>query len=192
MIGSLGRQPTEDKLTIYIKQDSDPHIKEMLPTLVEQSPDICRRRSDQGLPTAVEGSGTASRLLNRYRQQTPLDVPNDLLRTIEEVDRTKSPVESGETYDRSPGPLINSTPPAPILSATEREKKRYQRTMVRLMNQIRWKCVDLMRLCWLFTDSQHAAFEIAGETDQHVRYQRVGWNDCVHSNYSGEKSEREE
>lgn len=129
MIGSLGRQPTEDKLTIYIKQDSDPHIKEMLPTLVEQSPDICRRRSDQGLPTAVEGSGTASRLLNRYRQQTPLDVPNDLLRTIEEVDRTKSPVESGETYDRSPGPLINSTPPAPILSATEREKKRYQRTM---------------------------------------------------------------
>ena len=131
MIGSLGRQPTEDKLTIYIKQDSEPQVKEMLPTLVEQSPVTTRRRSDQGLSTPIEGSGTASRLLNRYRQQTPLDVPNDLLRTIEEVDRTpKSPVESSETYDRSPGPLTGNTPPAMILSAAEREKKRYQRTMV--------------------------------------------------------------
>jgi len=130
MIVSLGRQPTEDKLTFYIKQDSEPQVKEMLPTLVEQSPITTRRRSDQGLSTPIEGSGMASRL-NRVRPQTPLDVPNDLLRTIEEVDRTpKSPVETSETYDRSPGPLTGTTPPATTLSTAEREKKRYQRTMV--------------------------------------------------------------
>lgn len=124
MIGSLGRQPTEDKLTIYIKQDNEP--KE-LPTLIEQSPISTRRRSDQ---SPSDGSGTASRLLSRYRQQTPLDVPNDLLRTIEEVDRTKSPVETAETYDRSPAPLTGNVQPSPLLSAADREKKRYQRTMV--------------------------------------------------------------
>ena len=130
MIGSLGRQPTEDKLTIYIKQDepSEAASKE-LPTLIEQStPTSTRRRSDQSTP---EVSGTASRLLNRFRQQTPLDVPNDLLRTIEEVDRAKNPTESSETYDKAPGPL--PTPngqPAVLLSAAEREKKRYQRTIV--------------------------------------------------------------
>lgn len=130
MIGSLGRQPTEDKLTIYIKQDNEPQTKEMLPTLIEQSPISSRRRSDQG-PSSTDGLGTATRLLNRYRQQTPLDVPNDLLRTIEEVDRTKSPVETAETYDRSPAPLPAGTvQPSPLLSAAEREKKRYQRTMV--------------------------------------------------------------
>lgn len=167
MIGSLGRQLTEDKLTIYIKQDSEPQVKEMLPTLVEQSPVITRRRSDQGLP--AEGSGTASRLLNRYRQQTPLDVPNDLLRTIEEVDRTKSPIESAETYDRSPGPLTGSTPPASVLSATEREKKRYQRTMVRSIDYSNFFSLNCDSNT-IIADSQYVAVEIAGEIDQHFRY----------------------
>ncbi len=135
MIGSLGRQATEDKLTIYIKQDNEQPATKELPTLVEQSPVSSRRRSDQGTgSTPVEGSGTASRLLSRYRQQTPLDVPNDLLRTIEEVDRSpKSPVEVSENFDRvAPLPATNAQSTTP-LTAAEREKKRYQRTMVRLM-----------------------------------------------------------
>ena len=131
MIGSLGRQPTEDKLTIYIKQDNEQPSKE-LPTLVEQSPSISSRKRNDQVPTPPEGSGTASRLLNRYRQQTPLDVPNDLLRTIEEVDRSpKSPLESSETFDRvAPLPAGSAQSTTP-LTAAERDKKRYQRTMVK-------------------------------------------------------------
>lgn len=137
MIGSLGRQVTEDKLTIYIKQENEQPATKELPTLVEQSPVSSRRRSDQGGPTPVEGSGTASRLLSRYRQQTPLDVPNDLLRTIEEVDRSpKSPVEVSENFDRvAPLPATNAQSTTP-LTAAEREKKRYQRTMVRFIFQL--------------------------------------------------------
>ena len=126
MIDSLGRQSTEDKLTIYIKQENEADKSQQQPPPVEQSP-LSRRRSDQ--TGGSEGSGTASRLLNRYRQQTPLDVPNDLLRTIEEVDRNKNAAE--EAYDRSPGPLPPTTAQVnPLLSAADRDKKRYQRTMV--------------------------------------------------------------
>ena len=125
MIGSLGRETTQDKLTIYIKQENE---ADKPAPVVEQSPLSTRRRSDQNGPS--EGSGTASRLLNRYRQQTPLDVPNDLLRTIEEVDRNKI-AAAEENYDASPAPLPPTTAQVnPILSAAERDKKRYQRTMV--------------------------------------------------------------
>ena len=92
MIGSLGRQtatPDADKLTIYIKQDDPAAAKEAASGKTERK------------TSGSEGTGTASRLLDRYRQQTALQdavVPNDLLRTIQEVDRK-------ESYDRSPAPL---------------------------------------------------------------------------------------
>ena len=51
-----------------------------------------------------------------------MEVSNDLLRTIEEVDKGKrhGDTNNEESYDRSPGPL-----PA----GEQRDKKRYQRTM---------------------------------------------------------------
>lgn len=124
MIGSLGRQGVapDDKLTIYIKQD-DPSAKDS-----PAEPQPSHRRTSG----ATEGSGVASRLLDRYRQQTAMQdavVPNDLLRTLEEADRK-------ETYDRAPAPLPPPTASSlqaannAQLSAAERDKKRYQRTMV--------------------------------------------------------------
>ena len=50
------------------------------------------------------------------------DVPNDLLRTIKEVDRG-----SKTTVDRSPIPTISV--PEITMTRSEREKKRYQCTM---------------------------------------------------------------
>lgn len=96
MIGSLGRQPSADKLTIYIKQ---------------QEP---AETNDAESPSSM-------RLLNRYRSKSK-DVPNDLLRTIEEVDHG-----SKTTVDRSPVPVISV--PENTMTSSEREKKRYQRTM---------------------------------------------------------------
>ena len=89
MIGSLGRQPSADKLTIYIKQQE-----------------------------TVEANDTESpssmRLLSRYRSKSK-DVPNDLLRTIKEVDRG-----SKTTVDRSPIPTISV--PEITMTRSEREK----------------------------------------------------------------------
>ena len=96
MIGSLGRQPSADKLTIYIKQ---------------QEP---IEANDTESPSSM-------RLLSRYRSKSK-DVPNDLLRTIEEVDRG-----SKTTVDRSPIPTISV--PEITMTRSEREKKRYQCTM---------------------------------------------------------------
>ena len=132
IIGSLGRQDSEDKLTIYIKQEAEPSGPIQQPSIVPTaSPALSRRL----IPTSnsVGGVGDAdspsSRLLSRYRHS--LDVNNDLLRTIEEVDKEKQGnVADEEGYDSSPAPL-----PAVIQcasgggSASEREKKRYQRTM---------------------------------------------------------------
>ena len=104
MIGSLGREPSADKLTIYIKQETP---------------------SDSTTSTTTtdveEGeSASSTRLLSRYR--TPA---SDLLRTIEEVDRRRS-LTGEETYDR---PSAKAPPPSTASTASEREKKRYQRTM---------------------------------------------------------------
>jgi len=127
MIGSLGRQSLsgqDEKLTIYIKQD-------------EPGKDGRRRSSETNTAAGSEptpapaASTTSSRLLDRYRQQTDTVVPKDLLRSIEESERR-------ESYDRSPAPLPPGTASSSaqqassnaLLSAADREKKRYQRTMV--------------------------------------------------------------
>ena len=96
MIGSLGRQPSADKLTIYIKQQEPTESNEV------ESP-------------------SSMRLLSRYRSKSK-DAPNDLLRTIEEVDRG-----SKTTVDWSSVPVMSV--PKNNMTNSEREKKRYQRTM---------------------------------------------------------------
>lgn len=128
IIGSLGRTPTEDKLTIYIKQETEPPPKEPTPNNVQNAVD-----------TQQEG-GLSSRLISRYRQQRVLDVPNEFLRTIEESDPSKTQKES-ESYDNSPGPLPKKTEEI----SSEREKKRYQRTMV-----THFLCNDESRLIFVF------------------------------------------
>lgn len=139
MIGSLGRQGitgNDEKLTIYIKQD-------------EPGKDGRRRSSESSTAAGSEvtpaASTTSSRLLDRYRQQTALAdtvVPKDLLRSIEESERR-------ESYDRSPAPLPPATASSSaqqassnaLLSAADREKKRYQRTMVsKLFSLLLFNC----------------------------------------------------
>ncbi len=115
IIGSLGRTPTEDRLTIYIKQESEPTPKEKASNGVQKPAE------------AQQDGGVASRLFNRYRQQRVVDVPNEILRTIEETDAARIQKET-ELYDNSPAPL----PKKVEETAAEREKKRYQRTMVAL------------------------------------------------------------
>lgn len=128
MIGSLGRLPTEDKLTIYIKQESEPDAKDATESISISS--TARRGS--GGSDATSG-GSASRLLSRYRQQGETSLPNDLLRTIEEVDPRNTKNGAKDSYDRSPGilpPPSASSSNDVLLSASDRDKRKYQRTMV--------------------------------------------------------------
>ena len=75
IIGSLGRQPAEDKLTIYIKQDSDAPKDVPSTVVVPPSPVMRRKFNSSNLDTdkSSTSSSTAaedtpsSRLLSRYR-----------------------------------------------------------------------------------------------------------------------------
>lgn len=123
MIGSLGRTAAEDKLTIYIKQDGDANKEAAVPA----SPAMRRKFTpavDSEASDAATETSASSRLLSRYRH--PVEVSNDLLKTIEEVDKEKQHgPQAEETYDGSPAPLAATASGA----SESRDKKRYQRTM---------------------------------------------------------------
>lgn len=76
-------------------------------------------------------NGIAPRRFSRYRQQRVLDVPIETLRTIEESESARNQRDT-ETYDKSPGPLPLKAEETSA-SLADREKKRYQRTMVSVL-----------------------------------------------------------
>jgi hypothetical protein len=75
IIGSLGRQPAEDKLTIYIKQDSDTPKEVPATVVVPPSPVMRRKFNSSNLDTDKNSTNSStaaedspsSRLLSRYR-----------------------------------------------------------------------------------------------------------------------------
>ena len=120
-------------MTIYIKQETDP--SKDTTSLKDIESYSLRRKSTPRSRSISDESDSSTRLLNRYRQS--MDVSNDLLRTIDEVEREKQQQQQQpdadlveESYDQSPAPLTATAATlAPPVSSAERDKKRYQRTM---------------------------------------------------------------